>query len=347
MLFILGNGVVLVAGFGLLARYVSPEIFWPPAVVALLLPGLLLFTFLFLSYLLIRKRWVAAVFPLLVLLFALPTLEHLFSLGQPFTRPDWVGTTPSPTLTVVTANQRFFRNGEARNADSARVVTAFRRYDADVALLQEVRSDRYQLNFMNDIQRTGKLRQQHQQDGTYIATYAENLTPIRASFVEPNEYNGFLVTDVKTELGKLRVINAHLQTNQISNMARDIEREDGLSNQLETFGSMLAGYGRATRIRAQQAEQIRTAVEESPYPVILGGDFNDVPSSYAYNHILSPRLQDAWTQRGTGLGTTFTGPIPGLRIDFLLVDTSLTVVDIEQLNPQWSDHRPLRMVVAK
>jgi endonuclease/exonuclease/phosphatase family metal-dependent hydrolase len=281
---------------------------------------------------------------LVVFLFAVPTLQHLFAV------PDAASRGPAhdvPTVSVLTANQRFFRDGEGENIDSTLVVRAFESYDADIALLQEVRSDRFQLNFMEDIRRTGDLREQHQQDGTFIATYAGSITPIRSRFVPPNEYNGYLVTDVDTEIGTLRVINAHLQTNQISEMARDIGNDEGFSSRLGTLGHMLTGYGRATRTRAWQAEELREAVEESPHPVILGGDFNDVPSSYTYNHILSPRLQDAWSVRGLGLGTTFTGPLPGLRIDFLLVDTSLAVVDIERLPPLWSDHRPLRAVISR
>jgi len=336
--------VILAAAFGLLARYVSPQTFWPPAVVALLLPGLLLYTLLSLLYRLVQRQWLAAVFPLVVFLFAVPTLQHLFAV------PDAASRGPAldlPTVSVLTANQRFFRDDEGENVDSTRVVRAFQSYDADIALLQEVRSDRFQLNFMEDIRQTGQLREQHQQDATFMATYAGSITPVRSRFIPPNEYNGYLITDVDTESGKLRIINALLQTNQISDMARDIGSEDGLSSRLGTLGHMLAGYGRASRIRAQQAEELRQAVEQSPYPVILGGDFNDVPSSYTYNRILTPRLQDAWSVRGTGLGTTFTGPLPGLRIDFLLVDTSLTVLDIERLPPLWSDHRPLSMVITK
>ena len=343
LLTFLGNVIALATGFGLLARYVSPHTFWPPAVVALLLPLLLLFTFLFVLLQLLRGRWRTAVFPILILLAAIPILGRLFAwpVPVPTLSPD------SPTLTLVTGNQRFFRSADGADADTSRVGRTFRQYEADIALLQEVRTTKYHTDYIPEVESAAHLKQRHQKEGTLIATYGTAPQPISASFTAPNEYNGFIVTDMDTPLGKLRIINAHLETNQISRLAENISDEYSFGDRLGTFGRMLAGYSRATRVRAQQADAIRTVVNESPYPVILGGDFNDVPSSYAYNQILSPRLRDAWSARGSGLGTTFTGPLPGLRIDYFLVDTSLTTVKIERLAPEWSDHRPLRLTVAR
>ena len=344
LLTFLGNLVTLATGFGLLARYVSPHTFWPPAVVALLLPLLLLFTLLFALLQLLRGRWRTAVFPLFVLLVAIPILGRLFAWPEPPTTlsPD------APTLTLLTGNQRFFRSADGTDADTNRVERTFREYGADIALLQEVRTTKYRLDYIPQVAAADHLSQRHQLEGTLIATYGTDPEPISAHFTPPNEYNGFIVTDLPTPIGKLRIINAHLETNRISNLAEDMGGgSKSFGDRLKTFGRMFAGYSRATRVRARQADAIRQAVDDSPYPVILGGDFNDVPSSYAYNRILSPRLHDAWSVRGSGLGATFTGPLPGLRIDYFLVDTSLTIVDIERLAPQWSDHRPLLLTVAR
>ncbi len=341
----IGNLVALTAAFGLLARYVPPQVFWPPAVVALLLPGLLILTFIFLIFSLTRRRrWKWAVLPLVVLAFSFPLLEQLFAWphADPAALPS-----DAPKVTFVTGNQRLFRDAEALNIDSSAVAHAFVSYGADVAVLQEVRPPSYGLNYVDAIRADKRLQSSHQKAGTLIATYGADITPVTSSFTPPNEYNGFIVSDVETEIGTLRVINAHLESNQISGMTEGIRGGNSYPDRLETFGRMLTGYGRATRLRAQQADEIRTLVETSPHPVVLGGDFNDVPSSYTYNKITTPRLQDAWVARGAGLGATFTGPLPGLRIDYFLVDTSLTVVSIERLAPLWSDHRPLRMVVAE
>ena len=337
-----GNLIALAAAFGLLARYVSPQIFWPPSVVALLLPVLLLATLVFLILQLTRGRWRSAILPAVVLCLSLSIAGRLFAWpGDRVTlAPD------APTVTVLTGNQRMFRAADGKDRDPREVETFFRHHPADVILMQEVWPERRKTNYLDVLRAgTGHARR-HQQEKTYMATYADQPEEIAAYFTD-SDYNGILVTDVSTEIGKIRFINTHLRSNKISNMAEGIRGEESVSDQLSTLGHMFAGYGRTTRRRAEQAEHIRLLVDESPYPVILGGDFNDVPSSYAYNVILSPRLQDAWAVAGAGLGTTFTGPIPGLRIDYFLVDTALQVVHIKQLDSPWSDHRMLKLQVTR
>jgi endonuclease/exonuclease/phosphatase family metal-dependent hydrolase len=46
-----------------------------------------------------------------------------------------------------------------------------------------------------------------------------------------------------------------------------------------------------------QIKKIRKAVDFSPYPVILAGDFNSVPNSYEYYN-LGKDLQDAFLAAG-------------------------------------------------
>jgi endonuclease/exonuclease/phosphatase family metal-dependent hydrolase len=81
--------------------------------------------------------------------------------------------------------------------------------------------------------------------------------------------------------------------------------------------------------------------------VILCGDLNDVPSSYSYVTIRGKR-KDAFLEKGSGLGKTFVsgrsrflGWLPTLRIDFVLLDPEIEVVQFKQINEQISDHRGL------
>jgi endonuclease/exonuclease/phosphatase (EEP) superfamily protein YafD len=56
-------------------------------------------------------------------------------------------------------------------------------------------------------------------------------------------------------------------------------------------------------------------VRRSPYPVLLAGDLNDLPYSYAYSQLAS-ELQNAWATVGFGAGNTYHGRLPPLlRID--------------------------------
>ena len=337
-----GNLIALAAGFGLLARYVSPQIFWPPAIIALLLPGLLLFLAVFIIIQLSRRRWQSTVLPVIVMAVAVPILGRLFS---------WPSSAPHPsekedTVTLVTGNQRMFRNAEGEDMEDTTVSESFESLQADVLLLQEIWPEKRKHSYIDAIQAGSGLRGRHQRDNTMVATYANKITG-SVDYYDGSQYHLILLTDVETDLGTIRVINTHMQSNKISGMAEGIRGEESVKEQVTTFGQMLAGYGRTTRRRAEQAEKIRRLVDESPYPVVLGGDFNDVPPSYAYSVALSPRLKDAWVERGSGLGTTFTGPLPGLRIDYFMVDTSLQVERIERITSPWSDHRALRVKLTK
>lgn len=333
----------LLTGFGLLARYVSPDVLWPPAIVALLLPVLLLLTAGFALYQLYRRRPRAAALPVLVCLLATPVVGRLFSFGAG-------GAPPPPaagaaTLTIATNNVRVFKNGAWEGMDSTRIARRIRYLDADVLLLQEARHHRYANNFFGLIRRAGGYGGRHQPRDKTVATYADSLRPVRSTFDGTNGYNGYLVSDVATALGTLRIINAHLQSNRISGIAGELGRDSTLEAAGGRFRQMLTGYGRTSAIRARQAEDIRQLVEDSPHPVVVGGDFNDVPSSYTYQRIRSPRLRDAWVARGFGLGTTFAGPLPFLRIDYLLVDTALQITAVQRLDSDFSDHRPLRVTL--
>ncbi|MEO0733491.1 MAG: endonuclease/exonuclease/phosphatase family protein [Bacteroidota bacterium] len=335
---LLGNGLALLTAFGLLARFVPPDVLWPPAIVALLLPGLLLVTLLYALLVLYRRRWRAAVLPVLTILVAVPISGRLFSLKAGGGAAAGAG----ERIRIATLNARGFKDAKARPVSDAKVTKLIVDLDADVLLLQEAATSHGNSARVPLVKTAGAYPAVLHPRNRAVASLADNLEEVAVSL---KGYNGFTVMDVTTALGKIRFINAHLQSNRISGMAGQIGQDDTVQEELDRAESMFRSYGAAARTRARQAEDIRKYIEQSPHPVVLGGDFNDVPSSYTYQRLRTPRLRDAWVDRGFGLGTTFTGPLPGLRIDYLLVDTSLTVVDVERIETGFSDHRGLRVVL--
>jgi len=338
---LLGNLLALVAAVGLLARFVPPDVWWPPTVIALLLPGLLLLTALFMLVLLYRKLWRAAILPGLIMLASLSVVGQLFAFGGG-TVPT---AEPSARLIVVTNNAMGFKGNDGKVVDEATVDKLLKSLGPpDVLLLQEAGPGQGNVSRRVAVMAAGKFAAHLQPQGKTVAIYGSALKLIGSEFTT---YNGFSVVDMTTRLGTVRFINAHLESNGISGMASKIGEDKELKQELDLAESMFRSYGRTARTRATQADKIRRYVEESPYPVIVGGDFNDVPSSYTYQRVLTPRLRDAWVAGGLGLGTTFTGPLPGLRIDFLMIDTSLNIVEVTRFDTGFSDHRGLRVVVSK
>jgi endonuclease/exonuclease/phosphatase family metal-dependent hydrolase len=97
----------------------------------------------------------------------------------------------------------------------------------------------------------------------------------------------------------------------------------------------------ASAHRAILANSIDSLKRFMDYPIIICGDFNDVPGSYAYEKVKGD-LSDAFNEKGAGLGRTYRNIFPTLRIDYLLYDaTALKAEGYLRRNVGLSDHVPV------
>jgi endonuclease/exonuclease/phosphatase (EEP) superfamily protein YafD len=87
---------------------------------------------------------------------------------------------------------------------------------------------------------------------------------------------------------------------------------------------------------------VNQLIKDSPYPVLFGGDLNDVPNSYTYFTVRDD-LQDAFLKKGFGIGRSFSGLSPTLRIDYIFTDDKFKVLQFNRLVKNLSDHY---MIVA-
>lgn len=148
--------------------------------------------------------------------------------------------------------------------------------------------------------------------------------------------------DIKINHDTLRVFLLHLTSNS---MTADSERlmEEGDIRNTKTWGEvkdLIGRYARAASARADQAEVLNQYISESPYPVVVCGDFNDVPTSYTLAKIKGDLL-DSFISAGTGFGTTYAGKVPGLRIDYVLTSPELKIVSHKIPRLKVSDHYPV------
>lgn len=90
-----------------------------------------------------------------------------------------------------------------------------------------------------------------------------------------------------------------------------------------------------------QVRKIRKAVDQSPYPVILAGDFNSVPNSWEYYN-LGENLDDAFVKAGNGSSTSFHDYKFPLRIDYIFTSKSITPLSYKvDYSVKLSDHYPV------
>jgi endonuclease/exonuclease/phosphatase family metal-dependent hydrolase len=152
--------------------------------------------------------------------------------------------------------------------------------------------------------------------------------------------NHAMFADLKVNADTVRVYNFHLQSMSIEE--RDIintYREQSL------FGRDLRKVLRRLKggfiKRSYQVNTLYDHLKESPYPVIVCGDLNDVPYSYTYQK-LNRTLANAQTTAGSGIGGTYNGILPFLRIDNQFFSPNLEVQNFKvHRNITFSDHFPL------
>jgi endonuclease/exonuclease/phosphatase family metal-dependent hydrolase len=155
--------------------------------------------------------------------------------------------------------------------------------------------------------------------------------------------NSTLWVDINLNGKRVRVYNVHLQSNKVSADAEKVVGKGEL-DEGETWheiGSVLDRVGNATSVRAEQAQRLREHIQACKHPVIVCGDFNDTPNSYAYATI-AEGFSDTFREKGLGFGTTFAGVLPLLRIDYILTEKTLTTYSCRTVRTSdFSDHYPV------
>lgn len=94
--------------------------------------------------------------------------------------------------------------------------------------------------------------------------------------------------------------------------------------------------------RNAQTGEISRQLQRHGLPVVLAGDFNFEPNERAYG-ILSKDFLDAALLVKTSPGATYPADAPTSRIDYFWISPDLrgTVISIEVLEVDFSDHRPI------
>ena len=83
-------------------------------------------------------------------------------------------------------------------------------------------------------------------------------------------------------------------------------------------------------------------MRESEVPIIVCGDFNDVPYSYVYNTMLGDKI-DGFKECGSGFMHTFRGGKKMVRIDYIFHDEALKGLTYYKKDLSYSDHYPVFM----
>ena len=201
------------------------------------------------------------------------------------------------------------------------------------------------------LQRCGYREFRFKSDNTlglkiYLGTAIFSKYPISAFKDIPLDKHVYLLQcDMQLPDGRMvRTYFAHLQSYMLSDGDKtDIEATKHRTRTMpwSKARSYMRRFGAAYARRAPQADSAANIIAQSPYPVILCGDFNDLPGSYTY-HRMQGKLADAFAESGRGFGRTFNLFLPTLRIDYIFYDpAALHITGYRSPHTLLSDHNPV------
>ena len=340
---------VLFAGWG---GHVDPRRWAVPAVAVLTYPAALIASAALAAALAVARCWRL----LLTLVLAIVTTWPAFRVNVPL----HAAIQPSgPTFSVLTFNVMGF-SGETGDVNSTM------RYildsGADLVVLQEGQLGPTDFNRLptvlpmyDEIEREYPYHSHGYHDLIILSRWPYKVysdTTLRQGFGSPDnghsEYHFYAKAfDIEMPGRQLRVINVHLQSIGLDDSDkqtyRNITHLDSVGDRSQMSRmrhSLLSKLSGAFRRRAGEAHQLRSIIDGSPANVVLCGDFNDTPASYAYWTVGGSDLHDAFAERGCGLASTFNKDKMLFHIDHILYRGDLRATSIRRDKAGTSDHYP-------
>lgn len=346
--------LLVVSGF---AARINPDLFWPLGLLGLVYPVLAILNIFFALSWLLRKRWFF-ILSLVGLAFTYPQLKSQIS--YPFLHQP---TATTPDLRVMSYNVRNFDlyNWSKNNASRKSMMDTIAKANPDILFLQEFYSDQNKfknikyldsLGYKYHVKAVELVKDKTRMWGValfskYPIINSDEL--IRQNTPSPygKFYNRGVYADIKINHQITRFICVHLQSiyfaSEDYNMIEEIKEER--PSKVSKYLPIVKKLAKAFKQRGIQTAELKSFIENSPYPVILGGDFNDTPSSFAYQQI-NEVLEDGFIKRGKGIGSTYNGIIPFLRIDYIFMDKKFSCIQYQRNKNPNSDHFPIIADIA-
>jgi endonuclease/exonuclease/phosphatase family metal-dependent hydrolase len=329
---------------------ISPAEFWPAELIAISYPYLLFLNILFVVFW-IFTRYKYSLISIAAILFGYAQLTLLFQFN--FKSPE---TKTENAFSIMSFNVRLFDlyNWTGNLKTRSEIFDQLKKEQPDIICFQE-----YYNSDKGDFQNTIALKSfldasnahvvygktMRKTDHWGLATFTKFPIVGKGKVLfEEGKSNFCLFTDMKIGDDTLRIYNLHLQSNHFKEKDYQfIESPDSGSNEqiLQSSKSILNRLKEGAIKRAQQVDELRIHFNNSPYPIIVCGDFNDPPFSYVYN-VLSEGLNDSFKSHGKGMGVTYIGKIPFFRIDNILYDDAMKCNSFEIPDVKLSDHRPVK-----
>ncbi len=329
--------------------YISPLRTVLPSLIGIAFPVILLSNVLCLACWMLIKKWKIAITIGVALMLCNKPITTFFPLHIN------TSTVPENSLKVLSYNVMGFLKEARRDSDHP-LLEYIAETDADIVCLQEYMISKtgkslltqedvnkilhkYPYQSITGLEYSGKYH-------TYgLACFSKYPITSTREFTFDSSYNGSAAYTLDVDGENYLIVNNHLESNKISSSDKKLYGDLLVKRDSHTLNKVTSNIkkrlGRGYTKRALQVQTLSDYVNQQEYDkLIICGDFNDTPISYAYKKMRGD-LNDAYASTGFGPGITYYEDFFLFRIDYILHSKNLkahkTTVDRIKL----SDHYPV------
>ena len=323
---------------GLFGGDVQPAGNTARAMLVYALPLLIAANVVFLIYWLIRLRFHWALMPLITLLCCIPYTGTIFQFGSTDEKADVKAGIKFATYNVA----RF--SGETTGFIAQDILSEMKRQKVDIVCFQEYN------DFSGDRKNSDSYKDYfpHSAFGNNDMVIYSRYPIVNKKNIDFEQTNNSAMwVEVNVNDNIYRVYNVHLETTGINSALHQASKmaKKGVEVQGNALvNAIYGGYTLGMIARSGQANMLAMDMRESEAPVIVCGDFNDVPYSYVYNTMLGDKI-DGFKECGSGFMYTYRGD-KKVRIDYIFHDKGLEGISYYKKELSYSDHYPVFMRIA-
>lgn len=342
--------VILCLLISILSKYITPQFLWPPAFFGLAFP------FIFLANIFLILFWLIQLKSEIFI--GLIALMLSFTSAYRFIQFNFQETTVAiNSIKVTSYNCNLFDlyNWKKNKKNRTNIFNNLNKINPDILCLQEFYTSEDKKNFNNSdsIKKLLKLNYFHseykytlkEKNHWGISTFSKYQI-INQGLIkfETKTNNSCIYSDILINKDTVRIYNIHLQSINFSKndskFYEDMLLNFNTNDEIENSKNIFIRLKKAFIKRSIQVDMIKKNIKNCKYKIILCGDFNDTPTSYAYERLIQ-NLDDSFVEKGNGIGKTYAGKWPQFRIDYIFYSKNLICTNYARSNETFTDHYPV------